>query len=75
MRIEIENSTLCKVVGVHLTSRFEITAYIPGIGHNLQEHFVVSPYSCSFGYFGFLPMLPLSCQTQLYLFFFFFFNG
>jgi hypothetical protein len=74
MRIEIENSTLCKVVGVHLTSRFEITAYIPGIGHNLQEHFVVSPYSCSFGFFGFLPMLPLSVEHN-YTSFFFFFNG
>jgi len=32
------NSALCKVARVHLTSGFEITAYIPGIGHNLPEH-------------------------------------
>nr|YP_009002334.1 ribosomal protein S12 [Phelipanche ramosa]CDL93420.1 ribosomal protein S12 [Phelipanche ramosa] len=32
------NSALRKVARVRLTSRFEITAYIPGIGHNLQEH-------------------------------------
>ncbi|KAG8651790.1 hypothetical protein MANES_06G021801v8 [Manihot esculenta] len=35
------NSALCKVVRVQLTSKFEITAYIPSIGHNLQEHSVV----------------------------------
>ncbi|CAN6472632.1 unnamed protein product [Victoria cruziana] len=35
------NSTLCKVFRVRLTFGFEITAYIPGIGHNLQEHSVV----------------------------------
>jgi small subunit ribosomal protein S12 len=32
------NSALRKVVRIRLTSGFEITAYIPGIGHNLQEH-------------------------------------
>ncbi len=35
------NSALRKVARVRLTSKFEITAYIPGIGHNLQEHSVV----------------------------------
>nr|YP_010631739.1 ribosomal protein S12 [Costus barbatus]YP_010631784.1 ribosomal protein S12 [Costus barbatus]AHA13034.1 ribosomal protein S12 [Costus pulverulentus]QHF17304.1 ribosomal protein S12 [Hellenia viridis]AHA13069.1 ribosomal protein S12 [Costus pulverulentus]QHF17305.1 ribosomal protein S12 [Hellenia viridis]WBP61517.1 ribosomal protein S12 [Costus barbatus] len=35
------NSALRKVARVQLTSGFEITAYIPGIGHNLQEHSVV----------------------------------
>nr|YP_010471643.1 ribosomal protein S12 [Didymoplexis pallens]YP_010471649.1 ribosomal protein S12 [Didymoplexis pallens]UVG41005.1 ribosomal protein S12 [Didymoplexis pallens]UVG41006.1 ribosomal protein S12 [Didymoplexis pallens] len=35
------NSALRKVARVRLTSRFEITAYIPGIGHNLQEHSLV----------------------------------
>jgi ribosomal protein S12 len=35
------NSALRKVDRVRLTSEFEITAYIPSIGHNLQEHFVV----------------------------------
>ena len=35
------NSALRKVARVKLTSGFEITAYIPGIGHNLQEHSVV----------------------------------
>ncbi|TYH31343.1 hypothetical protein ES288_A01G166300v1 [Gossypium darwinii] len=35
------NSALRKVAGVRLTSGFEITAYIPGIGHNSQEHSVV----------------------------------
>nr|YP_009532509.1 ribosomal protein S12 [Echinacanthus attenuatus]AYA73055.1 ribosomal protein S12 [Echinacanthus attenuatus] len=32
------NSALRKVARVRLTSGFEITAYIPGIGHNSQEH-------------------------------------
>lgn len=35
------NSAIRKVVRVRLTSSFEITASIPGIGHNLQEHSVV----------------------------------
>nr|YP_009668534.1 ribosomal protein S12 [Haplomitrium blumei]QCW59310.1 ribosomal protein S12 [Haplomitrium blumei] len=35
------NSALRKVARVRPTSGFEITAYIPGIGHNLQEHSVV----------------------------------
>nr|YP_002519729.1 ribosomal protein S12 [Gnetum parvifolium]YP_002559316.1 ribosomal protein S12 [Gnetum parvifolium]YP_009917974.1 ribosomal protein S12 [Gnetum luofuense]YP_009917982.1 ribosomal protein S12 [Gnetum luofuense]ANZ53858.1 ribosomal protein S12 [Gnetum hainanense]ANZ53990.1 ribosomal protein S12 [Gnetum montanum]ANZ54122.1 ribosomal protein S12 [Gnetum pendulum]ANZ53660.1 ribosomal protein S12 [Gnetum parvifolium]ANZ53664.1 ribosomal protein S12 [Gnetum parvifolium] len=35
------NSALRKVARVRLTSGIEITAYIPGIGHNLQEHSVV----------------------------------
>jgi len=35
------NSALRKVARVRLTNRQEITAYIPGIGHNLQEHSVV----------------------------------
>nr|YP_009240126.1 ribosomal protein S12 [Sciadopitys verticillata]AMO00778.1 ribosomal protein S12 [Sciadopitys verticillata]BAW34616.1 ribosomal protein S12 [Sciadopitys verticillata]BCK60786.1 ribosomal protein S12 [Sciadopitys verticillata] len=32
------NSALRKVARVRLTSKYEITAYIPGIDHNLQEH-------------------------------------
>lgn len=35
------NSALRKVARVKLTSGFEVTAYIPGIGHNLSEHSVV----------------------------------
>jgi small subunit ribosomal protein S12 len=35
------NSALRKVARVRLTSGIEITAYIPGIGHNLQEHSIV----------------------------------
>ena len=35
------NSALRKVARVRLTTGIEITAYIPGIGHNLQEHSVV----------------------------------
>jgi small subunit ribosomal protein S12 len=35
------NSALRKVARVRLTSGFEVTAYIPGIGHNLQEHSVI----------------------------------
>ena len=34
-------SALRKVCRVRLTSKVEVTAYIPGIGHNLQEHSVV----------------------------------
>lgn len=35
------NSALRKVARVRLTNLIEVTAYIPGIGHNLQEHSVV----------------------------------
>ena len=35
------NSALRKVARVRLTNNMEITCYIPGIGHNLQEHSVV----------------------------------
>jgi small subunit ribosomal protein S12 len=35
------NSALRKVARVKLTNGIEITAYIPGIGHNLQEHSIV----------------------------------
>ncbi|HSN67268.1 MAG TPA: 30S ribosomal protein S12, partial [Fusibacter sp.] len=35
------NSALRKVARVRLTNGFEVTAYIPGVGHNLQEHSVV----------------------------------
>lgn len=34
------NSALRKVARVRLTNAIEVTAYIPGIGHNLQEHSV-----------------------------------
>ena len=35
------NSALRKVARIRLTNGYEVTAYIPGIGHNLQEHSVV----------------------------------
>jgi len=35
------NSALRKVARVRLTNQIEVTSYIPGIGHNLQEHSVV----------------------------------
>jgi small subunit ribosomal protein S12 len=35
------NSALRKVARVRLTNHFEVTAYIPGEGHNLQEHSIV----------------------------------
>jgi small subunit ribosomal protein S12 len=35
------NSALRKVARVRLTSGYEVTAYIPGVGHNLQEHSIV----------------------------------
>ena len=35
------NSALRKIARVRLTNGLEVTAYIPGIGHNLQEHSVV----------------------------------
>lgn len=35
------NSALRKVARVRLTSGYEVTAYIPGVGHNLQEHSLV----------------------------------
>jgi len=36
------NSALRKIARVKLTNRMEVTAYIPGIGHNLQEHSIVT---------------------------------
>lgn len=35
------NSALRKIARVRLTNQHEVTTYIPGIGHNLQEHSVV----------------------------------
>ncbi|VFU14455.1 ribosomal protein S12 (BS12) [anaerobic digester metagenome] len=35
------NSALRKIARIRLTNGIEVTAYIPGIGHNLQEHSVV----------------------------------
>ncbi len=35
------NSALPKVARVRLTNSIEVTAYIPGVGHNLQEHSIV----------------------------------
>jgi len=35
------NSALRKVARVRLTTGVEVTAYIPGVGHNLQEHSIV----------------------------------
>jgi small subunit ribosomal protein S12 len=35
------NSALRKIARVRLTNGIEVTAYIPGVGHNLQEHSVV----------------------------------
>lgn len=35
------NSALRKVARLRLTNGFEVTAYIPGVGHNLQEHSIV----------------------------------
>ena len=35
------NSALRKVARVRLTTGYEVTSYIPGVGHNLQEHSVV----------------------------------
>lgn len=36
------NSALRKIARVRLTNGMEVTAYIPGVGHNLQEHAVVT---------------------------------
>ena len=41
MTLKKPNSALRKVARVKLTNGIEVTAYIPGIGHNLQEHSVV----------------------------------
>lgn len=35
------NSALRKIARVRMTNGFEVTAYIPGVGHNLQEHSIV----------------------------------
>lgn len=36
------NSALRKVARIRLTNGIEVTAYIPGVGHNLQEHSIVT---------------------------------
>jgi len=36
------NSALRKVARVRLTNAMEVTAYIPGVGHNLQEHSIIT---------------------------------
>ncbi len=36
------NSALRKVARVRLTNGYEVTAYIPGVGHNLQEHSIIT---------------------------------
>ncbi len=36
------NSALRKIARVRLTNGMEVTAYIPGVGHNLQEHSIVA---------------------------------
>lgn len=35
------NSALRKVCRVRLSNKYEVTSYIPGVGHNLQEHSIV----------------------------------
>ncbi len=35
------NSALRKIARIRLTNGYEVTAYIPGVGHNLQEHSIV----------------------------------
>jgi small subunit ribosomal protein S12 len=40
------NSALRKVARVRLTNGIEVTSYIPGVGHNLQEHSVVLIRGC-----------------------------
>ena len=40
-RLKKPNSALRKVARIRLTNGFEVTSYIPGEGHNLQEHSVV----------------------------------
>ena len=40
-QLQKPNSALRKVARVRLTNGFEVTSYIPGEGHNLQEHSVV----------------------------------
>ena len=39
--LEVLEAALRKIARVKLTNQMEVTAYIPGIGHNLQEHSVV----------------------------------
>ena len=46
------NSALRKIARVRLTNGIEVTAYIPGIGHNLQEHSVVLIRGGSQGFAG-----------------------
>ena len=38
------NSALRKIARVRLTNGYEVTAYIPGVGHSLQEHFCNSTH-------------------------------
>ena len=41
MTLKKPNSALRKVARIRLTNGYEVTGYIPGIGHNLQEHSIV----------------------------------
>ena len=43
------NSALRKVARVRLTNGIEVTTYIPGVGHNLQEHSIVLIRECKIG--------------------------
>ena len=58
------NSALRKYARVRLTNRVEVTAYIPGIGHNLQEHSVVliRGGTCKRSYQGYV---IISCVVHL----------
>ena len=66
------NSALRKVARVRLTNGYEVTAYIPGIGHNLQEHSVVllfRVFTCKTTevILYFLRLDRISCQYTVYI--------
>ena len=58
------NSALRKVARVRLTNGIEVTSYIPGIGHNLQEHSVVLIRGF-IGKSGVNPALSRNCIREL----------
>ena len=65
------NSALRKVARVRLTNGMEVTSYIPGVGHNLQEHSVVMIRGgrvkdltrCSLSYYPGYPRYAWCCQS------------
>ena len=58
------NSALRKIARVRLSNGYEVTAYIPGVGHNLQEHSVSGYPGCHRSYAGSFQVRCKASQDQ-----------